>query len=50
MTQQDLRSGVLQMLAAMALSGTIGWFVLQSGQPVWNVVFVRCVLGALGLV
>lgn len=49
MTQQDLRSGVLQMLAAMALSGTIGWFVLQSGQPVWNVVFVRCLLGALGL-
>lgn len=49
MTQQNLRTGVLQMLAAMALSGTIGWFVLQSGQSVWNVVFVRCVLGALGL-
>ncbi|MEQ6289045.1 DMT family transporter [Vogesella sp. GCM10023246] len=49
MTQQNLRSGVLQMLAAMALSGTIGWFVLQSGQSVWNVVFVRCVLGSLGL-
>ncbi|SCK18934.1 DMT family transporter [Vogesella sp. LIG4] len=49
MSQQQLRSGVLQMLAAMALSGTIGWFVLQSGQPVWNVVFVRCLLGSLGL-
>lgn len=49
MTQQNLRTGVWQMLAAMALSGTIGWFVLQSGQSVWNVVFVRCVLGSLGL-
>ena len=49
MTQQNLRTGVWQMLAAMALSGTIGWFVLQSGQTVWNVVFVRCVLGSLGL-
>lgn len=47
--QQSLRLGVLQMLAAMALSGTIGWFVLQSGQSVWNVVFVRCLLGTLGL-
>jgi len=41
--------GTQLMLLAMGLSGTIGWFVLQSGQPVWNVVFVRCVLGGLGL-
>lgn len=43
------RSGLWQMSAAMTLSGTIGVFVLQSGQSAWNVVFFRCLFGALGL-
>ena len=40
------RRGSLEMSAAMLISGTIGWFVLVSGQPVLDVVFWRCVFGA----
>ncbi|CAB3901112.1 MULTISPECIES: DMT family transporter [Achromobacter] len=43
------RTGLLQMAAAMTLSGTLGVFVLESGQSAWNVVFFRCVFGALSL-
>ena len=42
-------SGRLEMIAAMALSGTIGYFVVESGQSVWNVVFFRCLFGGLSL-
>jgi len=42
-------SGRLEMIAAMGLSGTIGYFVVESGQSVWNVVFFRCLFGALSL-
>nr|WP_312230787.1 DMT family transporter [Pseudomonas sp.] len=41
--------GTLEMVAAMLISGTIGWFVLLSGLPVVDVVFWRCVFGALTL-
>ena len=41
----SLRRGSLEMVAAMLISGTIGWFVLVSGQPVLEVVFWRCVFG-----
>lgn len=41
--------GTLEMVAAMLISGTIGWFVLLSGLPVPDVVFWRCVFGALTL-
>ncbi|WP_239537662.1 DMT family transporter [Dyella mobilis] len=37
------------MAVAMAVAGTIGWFVVVSGQPVLNVVFWRCVFGAATL-
>jgi drug/metabolite transporter (DMT)-like permease len=40
------RRGSLEMLVAMLISGSIGWFVLVSGQPVAQVVFWRCVFGA----
>ncbi|MGO4264144.1 EamA family transporter, partial [Lysobacter sp. TAB13] len=33
----------------MTISGTIGWFVVRSGQPVMDVVFWRCVFGAATL-
>jgi hypothetical protein len=39
-------SGTVEMTAAMIISGTIGWFVVVSGQPVLDVVFWRCVFGA----
>jgi drug/metabolite transporter (DMT)-like permease len=42
-------SGRLEMIAAMALSGTIGFFVVESEQSVWNVVFFRCLFGAVSL-
>lgn len=49
MRSQSGLSGRLEMIAAMALSGTIGYFVVESGQSVWNVVFFRCLFGALSL-
>lgn len=42
----DKTRGALEMTAAMTISGTIGWFVLMSGEPVPNVVFWRCLFGA----
>ena len=38
-----------EMVAAMLISGIIGWFVLVSGQPVLDVVFWRCLIGAATL-
>ncbi len=46
---KDVRRGSAEMTAAMLISGTIGWFVLMSGQPVTGVVFWRCVFGAATL-
>jgi drug/metabolite transporter (DMT)-like permease len=43
------RYGIFQMMLAMCLSGTIGLFVMESGQPPVNVVFFRCLIGALCL-
>ncbi|MCK9817978.1 MAG: DMT family transporter [Candidatus Pseudomonas colombiensis] len=43
---KTLSRGSLEMTTAMLISGTIGWFVLVSGQPVLDVVFWRCVFGA----
>lgn len=42
-------TGTLQMMAAMLISGTIGWFVVYSGQPVIQLLFWRCVFGAATL-
>lgn len=41
--------GSLELTAAMILSGSIGYFVIDSGQPAWNVVFFRCLFGAIAL-
>ena len=40
------KRGIFDMILAMVMSGTIGWFVLQSGQSPYNVVFFRCLIGA----
>lgn len=45
----QIKHGTLEMTGAMLISGTIGWFVLMSGQPVLDVVFWRCVFGAATL-
>jgi drug/metabolite transporter (DMT)-like permease len=47
--QDPILQGSAKMTAAMLISGTIGWFVLMSGQGVTNVVFWRCVFGAATL-
>ena len=41
--------GTIEMTAAMGILGTIGWFVVMSGQPAMDVVFWRCAFGALTL-
>lgn len=45
----QIKQGSLEMTVAMLISGTIGWFVLMSGQAVLNVVFWRCVFGSIAL-
>ncbi|WP_350615638.1 DMT family transporter [Pseudomonas sp. HY7a-MNA-CIBAN-0227] len=47
---KSIRRGSWEMVGAMLISGTIGWFVLAAGVPVIEVVFWRCVIGALTLV
>ncbi|HEX9145120.1 MAG TPA: DMT family transporter [Candidatus Binatia bacterium] len=42
-------SGIWRMVVAMGLSGTIGLFVVMSGQPTQTVVFFRCLIGGLAL-
>jgi drug/metabolite transporter (DMT)-like permease len=46
--QQD-KSGVIQLVSAMVLSGTIGIFVTEAHQEAFNVVFFRCLFGAICL-
>lgn len=41
--------GSIELSIAMILSGTIGYFVVDSGQSAWNVVFFRCLFGAMAL-
>ena len=45
----EIARGSAEMTAAMLISGSIGWFVVMSGQPVGNVVFWRCLFGAITL-
>lgn len=46
---KDITRGTAEMSAAMLISGTIGWFVVVSGQSVFNVVFWRCLFAVLAL-
>lgn len=47
---EDRTRGMLEMAAAMVISGTIGWLVVISGRPVTQVVFWRCAFGAMVLI
>jgi drug/metabolite transporter (DMT)-like permease len=49
MKTKNMEGGVWRMVAAMGLSGTIGLFVLMSGQSTQTVVFFRCLIGAAAL-
>jgi drug/metabolite transporter (DMT)-like permease len=49
MNDDPIRSGTWRMLAAMALSGTIGALVVESGQPPLVVVLFRCAIGGAAL-
>ncbi len=42
--------GRAELIIAMILSGTIGVFVMESGQPSYNTVFFRCLFGAICLI
>ncbi|MDH4562412.1 DMT family transporter [Pseudomonas sp. BN411] len=46
---KSIHRGSLEMVAAMLISGTIGWLVMLSGQSVLDVVFWRCLFGAVTL-
>lgn len=46
---RDSLPGVLKMLAAMLLMGTVGYFVVESKQQSHNVVFFRCLFGVVFL-
>ncbi len=49
MQRSSTTLGTIELVLAMILSGTIGYFVISSGQAFWNVVFFRCVIGAVVL-
>ncbi|ERB66124.1 DMT family transporter [Vibrio coralliilyticus OCN008] len=49
MYRNDTEAGTIKMITAMVLSGTIGLFVIESGQSFWNVVFFRCLIAGLFL-
>lgn len=41
--------GIVEMTTAMVISGTVGWFVLETRMPAASVVFWRCALGAVAM-
>ncbi|WP_322750111.1 MULTISPECIES: DMT family transporter [unclassified Frankia] len=43
------KTGAIELTLAMMLSGTLGIFVIESGASPFNVVFFRCVFGAIAL-
>nr|WP_309086739.1 DMT family transporter [Chelativorans sp.] len=47
--KEGMGRGVAEMTGAMVISGTIGLLVVLSAQPVFNVVFFRCLFGAVTL-
>lgn len=44
------KKGIIELFSAMLMMGTVGLFVIESGQSAYNVVFYRCLLGVLFLV
>ena len=48
-TMTEPKRGTLEMVAAMVLMGTVGYFVVEAGQDAHDVVFYRCLFGAMFL-
>ena len=48
-TTSRARAGGPELVVAMVISGTIGVFVVESEQSAFNVVFFRCLFGAITL-
>ena len=46
---KDSTRGAAEMTGAMLIAGTLGWCVVKSGQPVGDIVFWRCLFGAVTL-
>lgn len=42
--------GKIELVIAMVISGTVGLFVLESGQSSYNAVFFRCLFGSIFLI
>ena len=49
MDKKENKIGLIEMIVAMVLMGTVGIFVVESGQNSFNVVFFRCVFGTMFL-
>ena len=49
MNRENARRGLIEMVAAQLIFGTAGWMVVASGVPVIDMIFWRCVLGAITL-
>lgn len=49
MTSAERRTGTIQLVIAMVLSGTIGLFFLKSGAAPVTAAWARCVIGALAM-
>lgn len=49
MKGSTINIGSFELILAMMLSGTIGYFVINSAQDFWNVVFFRCAIAAVVL-
>lgn len=47
-TSQKQR-GIMEMVTAMILMGTVGYFVVEAKQDAYNVVFFRCLFGTIFL-
>ena len=47
--QTERSRGLLEMIAAMIVMGTVGYFVLESQLEPYDVVFFRCLFGAIFL-
>ena len=50
MNKAENKTGIMQLFCAMIIMGTVGLFVIESGQSAYNVVFYRCLLGVIFLV